>query len=87
MSNTLKLVLTDYWFEKIKSGQKTHEYRKASKFWFSRFGLLPMSFFDYVDIKDLTKIGNEYILRFKFVEFQKAYRKNPERMTLKSKRS
>lgn len=23
----LKLVLTDHWFEEIKSGRKTHEYR------------------------------------------------------------
>ena len=27
MSNTLKLVLTDYWFDEIKSGRKTHEYK------------------------------------------------------------
>lgn len=32
MSNILKLVLTDYWFEEIKSGHKTHEYRMATIF-------------------------------------------------------
>lgn len=32
MSNILKLVLTDHWFEEIKSGRKTHEYRKATLF-------------------------------------------------------
>ena len=36
MSNTLKLVLTDHWFEEIKSGRKTHEYRKATPFWYKR---------------------------------------------------
>ncbi len=25
------------WFEKIKSGEKTHEYRKQTKYWIQRF--------------------------------------------------
>lgn len=80
MSDTLKLVLTDHWFEEIKSGRKTHEYRKASDFWLKRiyhidchFGLIRMGGWD-----DLKK--EKY-----FVEFQKAYRKNPERMTFEIK--
>ena len=32
MSKTLKLVLTDHWFDEIKSGRKTHEYRKFTPF-------------------------------------------------------
>lgn len=36
MSNILKLVLTDHWFEEIKSGRKTHEYRMATLFWYRR---------------------------------------------------
>lgn len=36
MSNTLKLVLTDHWFEEIKSGRKTHEYRKFTPYWENR---------------------------------------------------
>lgn len=31
--NTLKLVLTDHWFEEIKSGRKTHEYRECKWYW------------------------------------------------------
>lgn len=62
MTDILKLVLTDHWFEEIKSGRKTHEYRKLTPFW----------------IKRLTPVG-----KIEFVEFQKAYRKNAEKMTFK----
>lgn len=72
MSDTLKLVLTDHWFEEIKSGRKTHEYRKATEFWKKRL----------LDSEKLFKnvVGHSF-KPYKFVEFQKAYRKNPERMT------
>jgi hypothetical protein len=66
MSDTLKLVLTDHWFEEIKSGRKTHEYRKATPFWINRI------------------LKNEFTAGC-FVEFQKAYRKNPERMLFEIK--
>ena len=66
MTNTLKLVLTDRWFEEIKSGRKTHEYRKFTPFWENRLDKLYFS-------KDCL------------VQFQKAYRKNPERMTFEIK--
>lgn len=66
MSDTLKLVLTDHWFEEIKSGRKTHEYRKATPFWINRI------------------LKNEFSAGC-FVEFQKAYRKNPERMLFEIK--
>ena len=36
MSDTIKLVLTDHWFEEIKSARKTHEYRKETPFWHKR---------------------------------------------------
>lgn len=29
----LKLVLTDHWFEEIKSWRKTHEYRNFTPYW------------------------------------------------------
>ena len=32
----LKLVLTDHWFEEIKSGRKTHEYRNFTPYWENR---------------------------------------------------
>ena len=77
MSNTLKLVLTDHWFEEIKSGRKTHEYRKATPFWKKRLW----------DSEQLFEnvVGHNF-KPYKFVEFQKAYRKNPERMTFTIKK-
>jgi hypothetical protein len=82
MSNTLKLVLTDHWFEEIKSGRKTHEYRKATPFWAKRiykaFDITPVSETGYLSFE----APEEYMPN---IEFQKAYRKNPERMTFKAK--
>lgn len=72
MSNTLKLVLTDHWFEEIKSGRKTHEYRKATPFWYQRI-------LSYMQLVALYNSGGVAIARPQ-VQFQKAYRKNPERM-------
>lgn len=80
MTNTLKLVLTDHWFEEIKSGRKKYEYRKATQFWLRRIeracNLIAASNKIYV------KMPEEYM---PFVEFQKAYRKNAEKMTFKIK--
>ena len=64
--NTLKLVLTDHWFEEIKSGRKTHEYRRKNEYWEKRL--------------DWNNIFSKWI---PYVQFQKAYRKNPERMMFK----
>lgn len=64
MNNTLKLVLKDIWFEKIKAGVKTHEYREYKDYWIKRLS-----------------VANKY----SYVEFQKAYRKNPERMKFEIK--
>lgn len=76
MSNTLKLVLTDHWFEEIKSGRKTHEYRKATLFWLKRISTKK---------ENALRAGLFSFGSHQFVEFQKAYRKNPERMTFKIK--
>lgn len=74
MNKTLKLVLTDHWFEEIKSGRKTHEYRKANTFWYKR--ILP--FMNFLALSTASfSVGYSPLL----VQFQKAYRKNPERMT------
>lgn len=83
--NTLKLVLTDHWFEEIKSGRKTHEYRQIKKFWLSRLHIVPLQSYDYSSIKEIARLGNTF-LGWDFVEFQKAYRKNPERITFKIKK-
>lgn len=82
MSNTLKLVLTDHWFEEIKSGRKTHEYRKATPFWTRRI-LSACG-------EKMTKDKPHYLhyhpsIQNLYVQFQKAYRKNPECMTFKVK--
>lgn len=73
MINILKLVLTKHWFEEIKSGRKTHEYRKATSFWYSRLLL-------YQALAAVCNSSNTTLDR-PLVQFQKAYRKNPERMT------
>lgn len=78
MSSILKLVLTDHWFEEIKSGRKTHEYRKATPFWYKRL-------LSYTRVVALCNSGYEVIARPQ-VQFQKAYRKNPERMTFTIKK-
>ena len=81
----LKLVLTDHWFDEIKSGRKIHEYREVKPFWVSRIYSCSKAYAEE-RIKrlnkeyDLVTTGNEY------VEFQKAYRKNAEKMIFKIKK-
>lgn len=75
MTNIIKLVLTDHWFEEIKSGRKTHEYRKCTDFWEKRISALNYSL--------MSCRGMLFAKEPCFVEFQKAYRKNPERMTFR----
>ena len=79
---TLKLVLTDHWFEEIKSGRKTHEYRKATPFWISRI------YNTTIKCAENHLPKRSYILSIEddfYVEFQKAYRKNAEKMLFKVK--
>lgn len=77
MSKILKLVLSDHWFEEIKSGRKTHEYRKATPFWNNRLKwfIAPKENFEGITVEEGS-----------LVEFQKAYRKNPERMIFEIKK-
>ncbi len=72
MTDTLKLVLTDHWFEEIKSGRKTHEYRKVTPFWTKRLGAE-------------TTLCLAHTYKVNRVQFQKAYRKNAEKMTFEIK--
>lgn len=74
--SVLRLVLTNNWFDKIKSKAKTHEYRLATPFWFNR--LLKVS-------KITENEGKITIKSFGYVTFQRAYYKNPELMTFKIK--
>lgn len=80
---TLKVVVSDHWFDKIKSGRKTHEYRICSEYWIKKLTLTdPMEvYFRYVHSYDIRPIL--LFKHFDFIEFQRAYRKNPERMTFK----
>lgn len=85
MSNILKLVLTDHWFEEIKSGRKTHEYRQVTPFWLKRIEnafRVKMVRCDRNNIVEL-EMPEEYM---PMIEFQKAYRKNPERIAFRAKR-
>ena len=66
----LKLVLTHYWFDEIKSGRKKHEYRKWTEYFKNRISI--------------TKANGSYG-HPDYVQFQRAYSKNPERMTFKIK--
>lgn len=77
MTNILKLVLTDHWFEEIKSGRKTHEYRQAKPFWDKRIHWIKDAF-------ELQSYGYDDIF-IPIVIFQKAYRKNPETMEFQIK--
>ncbi len=49
MDKVLKLVLKDIWYEKIESGQKTHEYREYKPFWIKR--LTPLDRYQYVEFQ------------------------------------
>ena len=35
-ARVLFLILTEHWFDEIKSGRKTHEYREARDYWNKR---------------------------------------------------
>lgn len=73
--NTLKVVVSDHWFDEIKSGRKTHEYREICLFWIARLKKVVVSF-----------KPNPFPLKEPaFIEFQKAFRKNPERITFRIK--
>lgn len=72
MTNTLKLVLTDHWFEEIKAGRKKYEYRKVTDFWKKRL----------LNVEFTSDTATAFSFKpFTCVEFRKAYRKNAERMT------
>ena len=74
MIKPLRLVITDHWFDEIKSGRKTSEYRLDTPYWLKR--LKP-----YLDGVEFMGIDPDFWAEFApTVIFQKAYRKNPETM-------
>ena len=80
MMKKLRLVLTDYWFNEIKSGRKTHEYREAKPFWHKRIGWIRDAF----ELKSYDEDLYADIL-IPTVVFQKAFRKDPELMEFEIK--
>ena len=76
---TLKVVVSDHWFDEIKSGRKTHEYRAFSEFWIKRL-TCDWRRDEYVFLRFACRPTFK-IKHYDLIEFQHAYRKNPERMT------
>ena len=61
----LFLILTEYWFDKIKSGEKTHEYREARDYWNIR---LAGKRFDHVCFRRGYKSKEKMIFTVKSIE-------------------
>lgn len=82
---TLKVVLTGFWFDKIEAGLKKHEYRIFSKYWIKRITfndpveVISSYVNSSVKIEDI--IASLCFKPYDFIEFQRAYPKNPKRMT------
>lgn len=81
--STLKLVLKNNWFNEIKSGRKTHEYREVKPYWMKR---IMMSVREQMDmyywlnyIKDYEQCP-QWLYCCTKVEFRNGYRKNAEKM-------
>lgn len=73
MIKTLKVVVTDYDFEELKSGQKTHLFFKDTPYWRKRLVLKVIEF----------NIGSIFYFKpYSYVKVRKAG-KNPERMTFR----
>lgn len=49
MTKILKLVLKYKWFDKIESGEKTHEYREYKPYWIKR--LSPPQKYEFVEFQ------------------------------------
>ena len=69
----LDLVVKGEWFDKIKSGEKTHEFRKINSYWDQRLekSLYPIEWKNGVRFKSTD---------YKVVRFRRGYAKDAERM-------
>lgn len=91
LDNEIRLVLSDYWFDEIKSGRKTHEYRVAKWYWIKRFIMgrsdqkdvydFVRGDSDYADINPAPPFDFKFMYGFTKIVFQRAYRKDAETMT------
>ena len=84
-NNTLKLVLTHKWYDMIESGVKTEEYRELSQHWAKRFAtpvLWAMKAYIQPYFCEIDGVGYKLCRnKYTHVQFQRAYPKNPPRMT------
>ncbi len=76
---TLKLVLTEKWFDLIEAGKKTSEYRERKPYWFRRLEKDHIHYFN-------KRNGQPAPAReFDRVEFQRAYKPPVKRITFEIK--
>lgn len=70
--STLHLFLKDKWYDLIKSGDKTEEYRDIKPYWLNR--LLKLDYTAFSVVFDPRKIGLRVIPQmFRFVVFHRGY--------------
>jgi hypothetical protein len=94
---TLKLVLTHHWYDMIESGEKKEEYREITPYWVRKITAftdkegIPIN----VAVDRLNKGSDKFLedlysssfpnysypKNYTHVQFQRAYPKNPPRMT------
>ena len=67
--NTLKLTLKKQWFDLIKEGVKTEEYREIKDYWTKRF-------------KEMSLTKHEVFRHFDYVEFTNGYSKTSPKITM-----
>ncbi len=76
----LDLVVKGVWFDKIKSGEKTHEFRERNGYWEQRLGndLYCHEIKDSTD--PLERASARQSMRYKTVRFRRGYANGAERM-------
>ncbi len=76
----LDLVVKGEWFDKIKSGKKTHEFRERNRCWDQRLGI-DVYCHEVKDSTDpLERASARQSMRYKAVRFRRGYAKDAERM-------
>ena len=74
LGTVLHLTLSEYWFEMIKSGKKTEEYREIKEYWIKR---LVENIQQYNSPNCLNGIGYETNFKqFSIIEFKHGYAKD-----------
>ena len=76
----LDLVVKGEWFDRIKSGEKTHEFRERNRYWDQRLGI-DVYCHEVKDSTDpLERASARQSMRYKAVRFRRGYAKDAERM-------